>query len=104
MLLQALLLFLVAVRASAAEDGATRQNPPPLLLVSFDGFRADYLRRFPMPNLKLLYSQGVLVEELTNVFITKTFPNHYTLVEPRLCYLLSFLSHCLEFILVCVER
>ncbi|XP_058470002.1 bis(5'-adenosyl)-triphosphatase enpp4 [Solea solea] len=54
--------------------------PPPLLLVSFDGFRADYLKRFPMPNLKLLYSQGVLVQELTNVFITKTFPNHYSLV------------------------
>lgn len=88
MLLQALLLFLAGVRASAAEDGATRQSPPPLLLVSFDGFRADYLQRFPMPNLKLLYSQGVLVEELTNVFITKTFPNHYTLVGPHLCYLL----------------
>ncbi|CAB1335314.1 unnamed protein product [Coregonus sp. 'balchen'] len=54
--------------------------PIPVLLVSFDGFRADYLRRFPLPNLKLLYSQGVLVEQMTNVFITKTFPNHYSLV------------------------
>ncbi|XP_038150698.1 bis(5'-adenosyl)-triphosphatase enpp4 isoform X1 [Cyprinodon tularosa] len=63
------------VGASAAEN-----NSQPLLLVSFDGFRADYLQRFPMPNLKLLYSQGVLVEQLTNVFITKTFPNHYSLV------------------------
>lgn len=53
---------------------------PPLLLVSFDGFRADYLQRYPMPNMSLLYSQGVLVEQLTNVFITKTFPNHYSLV------------------------
>ncbi|XP_074520620.1 bis(5'-adenosyl)-triphosphatase enpp4 isoform X2 [Halichoeres trimaculatus] len=33
-----------------------------------------------MPNLKLLYKEGVLVEELINVFVTKTFPNHYTLV------------------------
>ncbi|XP_068165707.1 bis(5'-adenosyl)-triphosphatase enpp4 isoform X2 [Antennarius striatus] len=33
-----------------------------------------------MPNLTLLYSQGVLVEQLTNVFVTKTFPNHYSLV------------------------
>ncbi|KAE8278644.1 Bis(5'-adenosyl)-triphosphatase enpp4 [Larimichthys crocea] len=33
-----------------------------------------------MPNLKFLYSQGVLVEQLNNVFITKTFPNHYSLV------------------------
>lgn len=55
--------------------------PPPLLLVSFDGFGADYLQRFPMHNLTRLYSQGVLVEQLTNVFITKTFPNHYSLVS-----------------------
>ncbi|CAJ1087050.1 bis(5'-adenosyl)-triphosphatase enpp4 isoform X2 [Xyrichtys novacula] len=72
MLLKILLGFLCGA--------AARQGPPPLLLVSFDGFRADYLQRFPMPNLKLLYSQGVLVEELTSVFVTKTFPNHYTLV------------------------
>ena len=56
------------------------EGPHPLLLVSFDGFRADYLQRFPMPNLQLLYSQGVLVDHLTNVFVTKTFPNHYSLV------------------------
>ncbi|KAM6892719.1 bis(5'-adenosyl)-triphosphatase enpp4 [Lycodopsis pacificus] len=80
MLLKVLLGLLCGVGASGVGNGTARQGPPPLLLVSFDGFRADYLRRFPMPNLKLLYSQGVLVEHLTNVFITKTFPNHYSLV------------------------
>lgn len=80
MLLKILLGFLCSVGALAAENDTAQQGPPPLLLVSFDGFRADYLQRFPMPNLKHLYSQGVLVEELTNVFITKTFPNHYSLV------------------------
>lgn len=80
MLLQILLGFLCAVPdvTTGTETGQT--SPPPLLLVSFDGFRADYLKRFPMPNLKSLYSQGVLVEEMTNVFVTKTFPNHYSLV------------------------
>ncbi|XP_074483950.1 bis(5'-adenosyl)-triphosphatase enpp4 [Sebastes fasciatus] len=85
MLLKMLLGFLCGVRALAAENTAAQQGPsppppPPLLVVSFDGFRADYLQRFPMPNLELLYSQGVLVEQLTNVFITKTFPNHYSLM------------------------
>ncbi|XP_068612330.1 bis(5'-adenosyl)-triphosphatase enpp4-like [Brachionichthys hirsutus] len=74
MSLKLLLGFLCGVRGLATEE------TPPLLLVSFDGFRADYLQRFPMPNLKLLYSQGVLVEQLTNVFVTKTFPNHNSLV------------------------
>ncbi|XP_056157503.1 bis(5'-adenosyl)-triphosphatase enpp4 isoform X2 [Lampris incognitus] len=69
-----------AAAAWGAGSEAVGGGPLPLLLVSFDGFRADYLQRFPMPNLKLLYSQGVLVEQLTNVFITKTFPNHYSLV------------------------
>ncbi|XP_073318798.1 bis(5'-adenosyl)-triphosphatase enpp4 [Pagrus major] len=80
MLLKILLGFLCGIRAFATGDNKPQQRPPPLLLVSFDGFRADYLKTYPMPNLKRLYSQGVLVEELTNVFITKTFTNHYTLV------------------------
>lgn len=88
MLLNALLGFLcgacLATGNDTARQGPPPPPPPPLLLVSFDGFRADYLRRFPMPNLKLLYSRGVLVEQLTNVFITKTFPNHYSLVTPLL--------------------
>nr|XP_046238061.1 bis(5'-adenosyl)-triphosphatase enpp4 [Scatophagus argus]XP_046238062.1 bis(5'-adenosyl)-triphosphatase enpp4 [Scatophagus argus] len=80
MLLRILLGFLCGVSALATENHTAQEGPPPLLLVSFDGFRADYLQRFPMPNLKLLYSQGVLVDQLTNVFVTKTFPNHYSLV------------------------
>ncbi|KAF3857125.1 hypothetical protein F7725_008984 [Dissostichus mawsoni] len=80
MLLKILLSVLCCVGALATENITEQLSPPQLLLVSFDGFRADYLRRFPMPNLKLLYSQGILVEQLTNVFITKTFPNHYSLV------------------------
>lgn len=89
MLFQLVLAFLCGVGVWATENTTTQQEPPPLLLVSFDGFRADYLKRFPMPNLKLLYSQGVLVEQLTNVFITKTFPNHYSLVS-----LLLFVCVC----------
>ncbi|XP_076008564.1 bis(5'-adenosyl)-triphosphatase enpp4 [Genypterus blacodes] len=84
MSLTALLGLLCAFGPLATADNVTipssHQGPPPLLVVSFDGFRADYLQRFPMPNLKLLYSQGVLVEQLTTVFITKTFPNHYSLM------------------------
>ncbi|XP_039997858.1 bis(5'-adenosyl)-triphosphatase enpp4 [Xiphias gladius] len=80
MLLKILLGLLCGITALATQNHTAQEGPLPLLLVSFDGFRADYLQKFPMPNLKLLYSQGVLVEQLTNVFITKTFPNHYSLV------------------------
>ncbi|XP_029942422.1 bis(5'-adenosyl)-triphosphatase enpp4 [Salarias fasciatus] len=82
MLFVFLLGLLCGAGASEAGNSTRPRLPsvPPLLLVSFDGFRADYLRRFAMPNLKSLYNEGVLVEQLTNVFITKTFPNHYSLV------------------------
>lgn len=58
----------------------TTQMTHPLLLVSFDGFRADYLKMYPFPHLQKFFSDGVLVDYLTNVFSTKTFPNHYSLV------------------------
>lgn len=53
---------------------------PRLLLVSFDGFRADYLKRYELPHLQDFIKDGVLVEQVTNSFITKTFPNHYSIV------------------------
>ncbi|XP_061900912.1 ectonucleotide pyrophosphatase/phosphodiesterase family member 5 [Entelurus aequoreus] len=51
-----------------------------LLLVSFDGFRWDYVDRVPTPNFHLLMQEGVTVEQVENVYITKTLPNHYSLV------------------------
>uniref|UniRef100_A0A8B9SCF3 bis(5'-adenosyl)-triphosphatase n=1 Tax=Apteryx owenii TaxID=8824 RepID=A0A8B9SCF3_APTOW len=51
-----------------------------LLLVSFDGFRADYLKTYKLPHLQEFIEDGVLVRQVTNTFITKTFPNHYSIV------------------------
>ncbi|OCT81338.1 hypothetical protein XELAEV_18028157mg [Xenopus laevis] len=76
-------VFIVAVlyciTICKGED-PTNSSTPKLILLSFDGFRADYLTRFPMPNLQEFMKEGVEVEEVKNVFITKTFPNHYSLV------------------------
>ncbi|XP_021005013.1 bis(5'-adenosyl)-triphosphatase ENPP4 isoform X1 [Mus caroli] len=55
-------------------------SAPRLLLVSFDGFRADYLKSYDLPHLQNFIKEGVLVEHVKNVFITKTFPNHYSIV------------------------
>lgn len=51
-----------------------------VLLVSFDGFRWDYIHKFPTPTFHKVIQHGVHVEQVTNVFITKTYPNHYTMV------------------------
>lgn len=52
----------------------------PLLLVSIDGFRADYLGRGISPTLAMLAQQGVRARGMQPSFPSLTFPNHYTLV------------------------
>ena len=52
----------------------------PLILVSIDAFRWDYLRIHDAPTLKALASGGVHATRLSPSFPSKTFPNHYTLV------------------------
>ncbi|XP_061602757.1 ectonucleotide pyrophosphatase/phosphodiesterase family member 5 [Cololabis saira] len=56
------------------------KDRPKLLLVSFDGFRWDYIDRVPTPNFRSVMDEGVKVEYVENAYITKTFPNHYSLV------------------------
>ncbi|XP_007901470.1 ectonucleotide pyrophosphatase/phosphodiesterase family member 5 [Callorhinchus milii] len=55
-------------------------DQPRVLLVSFDGFRWDYIYRVPTPHFKYIMENGIHVKRVTDVFITKTFPNHYSLV------------------------
>jgi predicted AlkP superfamily pyrophosphatase or phosphodiesterase len=69
-------LLVCAVAAAAPADGARG----PLILVSIDGFRADYLARGVTPNLAALAAAGVQAEGMRPAFPSLTFPNHYTLV------------------------
>ncbi|MFM1961053.1 MAG: hypothetical protein RL588_2570 [Pseudomonadota bacterium] len=52
----------------------------PVILVSIDGFRADYLGKGSTPVLDSLAARGVRAEGLRPSFPSLTFPNHYTLV------------------------
>lgn len=52
---------------------------PSLLVVSFDGFRPDYLNRNVTPNLNKFRKDGVSAEFMRPVFPTKTFVNHFTI-------------------------
>jgi predicted AlkP superfamily pyrophosphatase or phosphodiesterase len=69
------------VLALALVSAAAQRAPSPILiLVSFDGFRWDYLDRGETPNLKALAARGVRAEGLIPSFPAVTFPNHYTIV------------------------
>ena len=74
----ALLLALVAFAAPAAQRD--RGGTPILILISFDGWRWDYIDRQPAPNLKALAAHGVRAKALIPSFPVLTFPNHYTIV------------------------
>jgi predicted AlkP superfamily pyrophosphatase or phosphodiesterase len=52
----------------------------PLILVSIDAFRWDYLKIHRAPTLQALADGGVHATRLSPSFPSKTFPNHYTLV------------------------
>jgi predicted AlkP superfamily pyrophosphatase or phosphodiesterase len=70
--------IVIAIATLGAQRPADRDQI--LLLVSFDGWRWDYLDRLPAPNLKALAARGVRATELIPAFPSFTFPNHYTLV------------------------
>lgn len=73
-----LALFLVFVVATHGNDHLKQR----VLLVSYDGFRWNYLDKISNKvNFERIINAGVYAKKgLQNAFITKTFPNHYTLV------------------------
>ncbi len=78
--LSAVLLLLVSLTLSSCTAQANRAPAGPVILISIDGFRWDYLQRYAAPTLRQLAAQGVQARRLTPAYPTKTFPNHYTLV------------------------
>jgi predicted AlkP superfamily pyrophosphatase or phosphodiesterase len=67
--------------ARAWHQPGTSPTPTPILiLISFDGWRWDYIDREPAPNLRALAGRGARAERLIPAFPTLTFPNHYTIV------------------------
>lgn len=55
-------------------------NHPTVVMVSIDGYRADYNQLFSPPNLTRIEREGVSAKGLRPSYPSKTFPNHYTLV------------------------
>lgn len=71
-----LVLCLIAIIRIYAQPA----DSPYVILVSFDGFRYDYLSKFNVPSFTKFAAEGVRSEGLIPSFPSKTFPNHYTVV------------------------
>lgn len=53
---------------------------PYVILISFDGFRHDYVQKYDAPNFKQFITEGVSAEAMLPSYPSKTFPNHYSIV------------------------
>jgi len=73
------LLSLILLAAPAGARSRPAYKPPVVILISIDGFRADYLDRGVTPNLTALAHRGTRAA-MRPSFPSKTFPNHWTLV------------------------
>src|SRR3954468_2794978 len=78
--LRRLAVILALAVVGAAPAGQRAGDAPILILISFDGWRRDYIDRLPVPNLKALAARGVRAAALIPSFPILTFPNHYTIV------------------------
>lgn len=70
----------LAFSAGCATAPPAGMHDQPLLLISIDAYRADYLQRHLTPTLAALAHDGVRAQAMQPSFPSLTFPNHYTLV------------------------
>jgi predicted AlkP superfamily pyrophosphatase or phosphodiesterase len=67
------------VTRAGGVNASEHRDRPYVILISFDGFRADYFDRVHTPAFDRVAASGVRAEALIPVFPSKTFPNHYTI-------------------------
>lgn len=74
------LFILILLLAVFVQFAPAQAAPHTVVLISIDGMRADYIDRYPAPNMNAIAKRGVRAEAMIPSFPTKTFPNHYTIV------------------------
>ena len=73
------LAILLAGCASTQRQASNGGAPDPVLLVSIDGFRADYLEPGLTPHLSRIAAEGVRAQWMNPSYPSLTFPNHYSI-------------------------
>jgi predicted AlkP superfamily pyrophosphatase or phosphodiesterase len=60
-------------------NGVAQQQKPYVIMISIDGFRHDYAKKFNAQHLLQLSAAGVRAKAMQPSFPSLTFPNHYAL-------------------------
>jgi predicted AlkP superfamily pyrophosphatase or phosphodiesterase len=63
------------------KNSIAQQKKPYVILISADGFRYDYAKKYNAQYLLSLSSGGVQAESMIPSYPSVTFPNHYALVS-----------------------
>lgn len=66
--------------AQNIKNSLAQQKKPYVILISADGFRWDYAKKYQASHLLELSKNGVRAASMIPSFPSVTFPNHYTLV------------------------
>lgn len=74
------LACLLLLAACATPPRSASHAFDPVLLISIDGLRADYLERGLTPHLSRIASEGVRAAWMNPSYPSLTFPNHYAIV------------------------
>ncbi|MFN2440594.1 MAG: ectonucleotide pyrophosphatase/phosphodiesterase [Chitinophagaceae bacterium] len=61
------------------KNAAANLNKPYVIIISADGFRYDYAKKYNATNLLRLGDRGVQAKSMIPSFPSVTFPNHYTI-------------------------
>ena len=69
----------LSARGSGGTNDLRHAKAPHVVLISFDGFKPEYLDRFDLPNFRRAMARGTRAA-MTPVFPSLTFPNHLSLV------------------------
>ena len=65
---------------SQRENSQLSETKPYVILISADGFRYDYAKKYNAENLLKLSENGVAAEAMMPSFPSITFPNHYSII------------------------
>lgn len=79
LLLLIALLFVAQSTAAQTQFESIKDLKPTVILISLDGFKPEYLDKYPAPTLNLLAKEGVRAKWMTPSYPSLTFPNHYAI-------------------------
>ena len=64
----------------SGKNSIDQQKKPYVILISSDGFRYDYAKKYDAGHLLKLSKKGVRAASMIPSYPSLTFPNHYTIV------------------------